>query len=116
MPQEMIKDAKNAVNKEVSNAKVRLADSPISDDIDAIREDVRVLAADAKVLGRDLKSEGRKQMEYAGERAKEALETAREQGKDQLADALAFVRNNPGQSVAIAFVGGMVASLLLGRR
>lgn len=116
MAQEMIKDAKNAVAKEVSGIKSRIENSPIREDMDVLREDVKILAADAKTLGRDLKVEGRKQMEYAGDRAKDALESAREQGKDQLADVMAFVRNNPGQSVAIAFVGGMIASLLMGRR
>lgn len=115
MAHEMIKDAKNALGNEVSEIKARIKTGPIGEDIETIREDVRVLAADAKVLGRDLKVEGRKQMENAGERAKEALETAREQGKDHLADAMAFVRGNPGQSLAIAFVGGMIASMMLRR-
>lgn len=116
MAQEMMKDAKNSVAKEVSSIKAKAALSPIRDDLETIREDMRVLSQDAKTLGRDLKDEGRKQMDYAGERAREAMDVARERGRNQWAETMKFVQGNPGQSIAIAFVGGMVASLLLGRR
>ena len=116
MAQEMMKDAKNAVAKEVASIKAKADLSPIREDLETIREDVRVLGADAKTLGRDLKAEGRKQMDYASEKAREAAQVAKERGRDQLADALSFVQNNPGQSIAIAFVGGMIASMLFGSR
>ena len=112
----MPQDIKSAMSKEISNMKAKAEMSPIRDDLDTIREDVRVLGADAKTLGRDLRVEGRKQLDEAGTKAKEALEVARERGQDQLADALSFVRNNPGQSIAVAFVGGMIASMLFGSR
>lgn len=116
MAQDMMKDAKTAVNNGAAAIKSKMDVSPIREDLETLREDVRVLGADAKVLGRDLKAEGRKQMELAEEKARDAYDNARERGRDSLSDALAFVQNNPGQSVAIAFVGGMIASLLLGRR
>ena len=116
MVQEYMKDAKNAVSKEVSNLKTKAELSPIREDLETIREDVRVLGADAKTLARDVKVEGRKQLNQASEKAREAAEYAKERGKDQLAEALSFVQNNPGQSIAIAFVGGMIASMLFGSR
>lgn len=116
MAQEMMKDAKNAVAKDMAAVKAKADLSPIREDIDTIREDIRVLSADAKALGRDLKVEGRKQIDEAGVKAREAVEVAKERGRDHLAETLTFVQNNPGQSIAIAFVGGMIASLLLGRR
>jgi ElaB/YqjD/DUF883 family membrane-anchored ribosome-binding protein len=111
MAKEMMKDAQ----KEITS-KARSAVSPIREDIDTIREDIKVLKDDAAALGRDLKVEGRKQYEVAEERAGEMLDSAKEYGKQNYTELLSFVRGNPGQSIAIAFVGGMVASLLLGRR
>ena len=116
MAQEMMKEAKSAANSTGAAIKAKVEASPIREDLETIREDMRVLSADAKVLGRDLKVEGRKQFTRAEEKAKEAVDVARERGRDSMADALTFVQNNPGQSIAIAFVGGMIASLLLGRR
>lgn len=112
----MAQEIKNAVANTAAAIKSKADISPIRDDIETIREDVRVLGADAKVLGRDLKEEGRKQYDRAEEKAREAMDVARERGRDTLADAMNFVQNNPGQSVAFAFVGGMIASLLLGRK
>jgi ElaB/YqjD/DUF883 family membrane-anchored ribosome-binding protein len=116
MAQEMMKDAKNVVAKEVSALKAKAEASPIREDLETIREDVRVLSADAKTLGHDIKIEGRKHLNEAGERARDAMATAKERGRDHLSEALTFVQNNPGQSIAFAFVGGMIVSLLLGRR
>lgn len=112
----MAQDIKNAVSKEVSNIKTKAEVSPIREDLETIREDMRVLANDAKTLGRDVKVEGRKQLDQASIKAREAAEIARERGRDYLSESLTFVQNNPGQSIAFAFVGGMIASMLLGRR
>jgi ElaB/YqjD/DUF883 family membrane-anchored ribosome-binding protein len=108
MAKEMMKDTANSVRK---------ADvSVIREDLNTLKEDACVVLDDAKVLGRDLKSEGRKQLSVAEERAKEAFEQAKEKGRDQFEVMAQFVQNNPGQSVAIAFVGGIIASMLLGGR
>lgn len=98
----------NTASKEVTNMK--------QSDISPIREDLETLKNDAKVLGHDLKIEGKKQLSRAEERAMEALEEARERGRDQFADITRFVQSNPGQSLAIAFVGGIIASMVLGGR
>ena len=116
MAKEMIKDANNAVSKEVANKKSKADTGVLREDLDNLREDARVMKEDAKTLGRHLKEEGREQLSVAEQKAKQALEQAREKGKDQFADLAAFVQSNPGQSIAIAFVGGIIASMLLGGR
>lgn len=116
MAKEMMKDVNNAAANSVSNLKAKAEASPIYDDLETIKEDIRVLKNDTKVLGRDLKDEGYKQLSAAEIKAREALEAAREKGKDQYAEISRFVQNNPGQSLAIAFVGGIIASMILGRR
>ena len=105
----------NVISKDIANLKKSMP-SPIREDLETLKEDARVLKEDAKVLGQDLKEEGYKQLSRAEVKAKEALEEAKAKGKDSYAEIAAFVQNNPGQSIAIAFVGGIVASLLLGRR
>ena len=108
MAKEMMKDTTNSIRK---------ADvSVLREDLKTLKDDAQVVLDDAKVLGRDLKTEGRKQLSVAEERAREALEGAKEKGRDQFEAMTSFVQNNPGQSVAIAFVGGIIASMLLGGR
>ena len=106
--------AKEMMNNGLVKAKADV--SVIREDLKTLRDDGQVLIDDAKVLGRDLKTEGRKQLSAAEERAKEALEQAKEKGRDQFEVVAQFVQSNPGQSLAIAFVGGIIASMLLGRR
>ncbi len=106
---EVIKDTTNSIKKAA-------AVSPIREDLETLREDALVLQRDAKILGQDLKEEGYKQLSKAEARAKEALEEAKVKGKDTYSELTNFVQNNPGQSVAIAFVGGIIASMILGRR
>jgi ElaB/YqjD/DUF883 family membrane-anchored ribosome-binding protein len=110
MAKEMMKDMNNGIVKAKADVSV------LREDLDTLKQDARVVLDDAKVLGRDLKVEGRKQLSAAEERAKEALEQAKEKGRDQFEILASFVQSNPGQSIAIAFVGGIIASLLLGGR
>lgn len=111
MAKEMMKETANSVSKSVS---------PIRDDLETLktdaREAARVISDDARVLARDVHVEGKKQLYKAEERAKEALDDAKVRGREQYAEIAQFVQNNPGQSLAIAFVGGIIASMLLGRR
>lgn len=50
--------------------------------------------------------------EYIQERASEIQEV----GKDSYADLEKRIKKSPGQSVAIAFAAGLLASFLMGRR
>lgn len=110
MAKEMMKDINDG--KAAKGADV----SVLREDIKALKDDAQVVLDDAKVLTRNLKTEGRKQISVAEERAKEALEEAKVKGRDQIEAMSKFVQNNPGQSIAIAFVGGIIASMLLGGR
>lgn len=113
MAKEMMNKVENSISKEIVNMKKASDISPIRDDLETLKEDARVLRDDAVVLGRDLKEEGRKQYSRAEEKAKQAVEEAKEKGKDQYAAIAAFVQDNPGQSLGIAFAAGILASLLL---
>lgn len=116
MAKEMMKDAASTISKEVSSLKNKSDMGAIQQDLQAIKEDARVLRDDAVVLGRDLKEEGKKRLSEAEVRAQEALEEAREKGREQLAYIVNYVQKNPAQSLALAFVGGVVASMLFSRR
>ncbi|MFA5593530.1 MAG: hypothetical protein WC989_09495 [Micavibrio sp.] len=116
MAKEMVKDAANTLSREIDGAKSRANTNIIKEDLQVLKEDAEVVLQDAKVLGRDLKHEGKKQLAHAEARAKEALDGAKERSRDQFELIAEYVRNNPGQSIAMAFVGGVVASMLVGRR
>ncbi len=112
MSKEILREAKN----EITSLKKKAEVSPIREDLETIREDMRVLRDDTATLGQNLKVEGKKHLSAAGEQARQHMDTAKDKGQEYYGEMVSFVRNNPGQSVAFAFVGGMIASLLLGRR
>lgn len=115
MAKDMMKDT-----METAVAKAKSAVSPIREDLDTLKRDTEVVYDDLRVLGRDVKSESTKQYyaakDAATERARDTWETAKERGNDQWAVLSSFVQSNPGQSLAIAFVGGIIANMLMGRR
>jgi ElaB/YqjD/DUF883 family membrane-anchored ribosome-binding protein len=49
------------------------------------------------------------------ERGTDLWDDAQEKGKDTWKDVKTFVRKNPGESIGIAFVAGMLAYALLSR-
>jgi ElaB/YqjD/DUF883 family membrane-anchored ribosome-binding protein len=116
MAREVLKEAANGVSREVSEMKSRADLSAVQQDLRQLQEDANVVLDDAKVLGRDLTKAGKEQLNIAEEQAKKALNAAQEKGMDQYAALASYVRNNPGQSIAMAFVGGIIASMLFGRR
>jgi ElaB/YqjD/DUF883 family membrane-anchored ribosome-binding protein len=120
MAKEMMKDANNAISKEVATMKAKADISPIREDLATLQQDAReaarVLSDDARVLAKDVKIEGQKYYAKGKEELYEGLETAKERGRDQYAEIMSFVKSNPGQSLAVAFVGGMLASMIFGRR
>ncbi len=116
MAKEMMGKAENAVSREVTSLKSRAGANAIREDIQALRNDADMLMEDAKTLGRDLHAEGKVYLTEAEKRAREKLEAAKEHGRDKYDAMTDYIRGNPGQSVALAFVGGVIASMLLGRR
>lgn len=105
MSKEMLKNAGNTVAKDVANLKA-------NNDIGAIREDLQNLKEDAASLVRHTKESGQEQFAMAEEKAKKALKSAKATGRDYYADVENYVQTNPGQSLAFAFVGGILASMM----
>lgn len=116
MAKEMMNKAENAMSREVTSLKSRTGADVIREDLQALREDADVMLQDAKTLGKDLQEEGKIYLTAAEKRARQSLEAAKERGRDQYDAMTDYIRSNPGQSVAMAFVGGVIASMIFGRR
>lgn len=125
MAKEIMKDV-NAGAKDMAAA-VKRDVSPIREDLETLKADARVLRDDARNLASHVKEEGSRQYARAEERARDMVEDYKERGREMMdeakvrgrdgyAELASFVSNNPGQSLAIAFVGGMIASMLFGNR
>ena len=71
----------------------------------ALRKDLNELRGETSHLGESLMQAGSEQLQHT----KQNLQ-------NQLHNIEGFIQEKPAQSVAIAFVAGLVASLLLGRR
>lgn len=120
MAKEIVKDATNSNAKDVAMMKHKADFNPIREDLATLqsdaREAARTLSDDARVLAKDVKVESRKYYEQGKEQLSESLDYAKERGRSQYAELISVVRENPGQSLAIAFVGGMLASMIFGRK
>ena len=112
MAKEVLKEAGNAV----SSMKSKLDSSQVREDYETLKDDARIVVEDARVLGQSLKAEGHKQWEVAEEKAKQGLHSAKEVGHEKLKALESYVGQNPGQALAIAFIGGVLASLIFGSR
>jgi ElaB/YqjD/DUF883 family membrane-anchored ribosome-binding protein len=95
--------------KEVANLKS-------NGDIANIREDLSALKEDASNLLRHSKESGREQIAIAEDKAKKLYKEARKTGSDYFAEVETYVQQNPGQSLAVAFIGGVIASMLFKSR
>ena len=96
--------------KEVANLKT-------NGDFSNIREDLSALKDDATNLLRHSKESGKEQIAIAEEKAKKLYKDAKSTSRDYFAEVETYVQQNPGQSLAAAFIGGILASMLFkGRR
>ena len=117
MAKEMMKPNDNTASiKEIDTMKTKVDVNAIRDDLELLRDDAKSAREHAYLLAKDVKAEGRRQLTKAEERAIEAYENARERGQGQYEELTSYIQENPGQSLAIAFVGGILASMLLRRR
>ena len=103
------------MSKEMSRASKEVANFKTNGDVSAIRQDLKNLKEDTASLIEHSKEEGKEQLQYAEQKAKSALASARSASKDQYKELETFVRSNPGQSIALAFGAGILASFFLGR-
>jgi ElaB/YqjD/DUF883 family membrane-anchored ribosome-binding protein len=78
-------------------------------DVQAIREDLTALKSDATTFARDIR-------DNSGALAREGAEHVRAKGAEGFDKMESHVRENPAQSLILAFCGGLVCSYLLGRR
>lgn len=101
----MSKETMHNASKEVANMKA-------TNDISAIREDLGALKEGASNLIRHSKESGKEQISLAEEKAKKIFKNAKETGRDYFSEVEDYVQNNPGQSLAAAFIGGILASML----
>jgi ElaB/YqjD/DUF883 family membrane-anchored ribosome-binding protein len=95
--------------KEVSKIKA-------NGDVGNIREDLQNLKEDAASLLRHSKETGKEQFVQVEEKAKKIYKEAKETGRDYFSEVESYVQKNPGQSLAVAFIGGVLASMLFKHR
>lgn len=108
----MSKETVRTINKEVANAKVQNDLSNIREDLVTMKEHLK---EDTSNLIRHSKEAGKEHVAIAEEKAKKAIDATREASREYYSEVETYVRKNPGQSIAIAFAGGILASLLLKR-
>lgn len=108
----MANETVRTINKEVAKVKAQNDLGNIRDDLSTMKEH---LVEDTSNLIRHSKEAGKEQIAIAEEKAKKAYETTRETSREYYSEIESYVRSNPGQSLAFAFAGGILASLLLKR-
>lgn len=86
-------------------------------EIDEIREDLDSLKDNVIELTKHLQKDGVEHAEELGDVAKKRLKVMQMRGRQEMKKVEKQVKQKPGQSLAIAFATGVVASMLLrGRR
>lgn len=85
-------------------------------EIDEIREDLDSLKSNVVELTQHIKKNGSTQASNLRERANDTIHDLQERSQEQVQKVEKQVRQKPGQSLAIAFAGGLLTSLLLRRR
>lgn len=85
-------------------------------EIDEIREDLNSLRNNVVELTRHVKNDGTRQAQYVQGKAQENLENLAQNSREKYGQFEQQIKSYPGQSVALAFASGFIASLLLGRR
>ena len=85
-------------------------------DMGTLAEDARTLVAATADVAGDKVAEARKRFAAALESGKELIGRAREKAVERAKAADQVVRENPYQTIAIAFGVGAVIGFLLGRR
>jgi ElaB/YqjD/DUF883 family membrane-anchored ribosome-binding protein len=82
-------------------------------EIDDIKRDAVALKNSTRALAEHAVADSKEALSTCGDKAAEKLESVKGQSKVQLARAEEYVRTKPAQSIAAAFLGGLVVSLLL---
>ncbi|MEX1035506.1 MAG: hypothetical protein WDZ54_06080 [Sneathiella sp.] len=85
-------------------------------EINELKEDLASLKSHVSELTASLKRDGFAEADKLGAKAKEKLGELKDRGQDGLHYVEDHVREKPGQSIAIAFAAGFLASMLLRNR
>ncbi|WP_340151178.1 hypothetical protein [uncultured Sneathiella sp.] len=85
-------------------------------EINELKEDLASLKSHVSELTASLKRDGVEGAEKLSARTKEKLGELKDRGQDGLHHIEDHVREKPGQSIAIAFAAGFLASMLLRNR
>ena len=86
------------------------------DEIDHIREDIKSLKSNVVALTQHIKENGSEQVAVLETRARKTARSLSKSGKQKYEQMENHVRENPTQSVMMAFCGGLLASYLMKRR
>lgn len=93
----------------INDAQTKAAAADISKDLRALRSDISTLASHAV-------DAGMQRVDGLRETASEQYDRLKETSRDGLATIERRVREKPAQSIAVAFVAGIVLSLFMGGR
>lgn len=85
-------------------------------EIDHIREDLDSLKNNVVELTRHMKKDGNAQAAHLRENLMERIEGIQKAGRGQYKQLEGHVKAKPGQTLAMAFGAGILASLLMSRR
>ncbi|MDP2206792.1 MAG: hypothetical protein Q8K65_10860 [Alphaproteobacteria bacterium] len=102
--QDEIRAADHKIGKDVSHF-----DSGLSAEVSRLKTDAKHLTRDGKAIIND-------GAHVTADYIRELTESLKKSGRRTLEKTEAHIQDKPGQSIAIAFAAGMVASLLFGRR
>ncbi len=85
-------------------------------EIDHIREDLDSLKNNVFELTRHMKKDGSAQVMHVRDALKGKMDDLQSTGREQFKNLERQVKAKPGQTLAMAFAAGLVASMFLGRR
>lgn len=85
-------------------------------EIDEIKEDLNSLRDNVVELTKHVRRDGVEHAEEAGQAAKARFGEMKKAGKAEMKKIEDEIRKKPGQSLAIALAGGLVAGMLLRSR
>lgn len=85
-------------------------------EIDELKEDMAALKKHMSDLTASLKKDGAEEAEKIGAKAKEKLGELKDRGNQGIEQIEGRIKEKPGQSIAIAFAAGFLASMLLRNR
>lgn len=116
MKDDMMKD-KVAANISAAKASVKSAASGYNyPELQDIRDDLESLKSNVVELTKHLTNDGSDYAQLMAKKAKKRLHEAQDLSRDELYRLEDTVRTHPTQSVAMAFLAGALASLLLRSR